>query len=80
VLALRITSLPGLVSAAGFGAANFNVLPPGVSMQGDRVLVDAAALLRQHGAAAILPFVDRAKITTTEGRTLVELDLRITRK
>jgi hypothetical protein len=80
VLVLRLSSVPGLISAAGFGAGLFNVLPPGVTLDGDRVNVDLRVLLQQHGLGAAWPFIERADVTSTEGRVVLELGLRIARR
>lgn len=80
VLVLRLSSLPGLISAAGFGAGLFNVLPPGVTLDGDRVNVDLRVLLHQHGLGFVWPFIERADVTSAEGRAVLELDLRVSRR
>lgn len=80
ILILRLSSLPGLISAAGFGAGFFKVLPPGVTLDGDRVNVDLRALLHEHGLGAVWPFIERADVTCTEGRAVLELDLRVDRR
>ncbi len=80
VLVLRLSSLPGLVSAAGLGAGFFKVLPPGVTLDGDRVSVDLRTLMHQYGLAAAWSFIERAEVTSADGRAVLELDLRVRRR
>jgi hypothetical protein len=79
VLGLRLSSLPGLMSVAGFGAGFLNVLPPGIKMEGDRLHVDLAALIGEHAMRVVLPFIERLNVTTVEGQLVVELDARVRR-
>ena len=76
-IVLRLSSLPGVMAFAGGAAAFFNVLPPGVRMEGERVHVDIAELARQHGYAEVLGFVRRLQVTTIEGAVVLEIDLGV---
>lgn len=76
-IVLRLSTLPGVMSLAGGAAAFFNVLPPGVRMEGERVLVNIAELARQHGRSDVLEFVRRMQVTTAEGVVLLDLDIAI---
>ena len=76
-IVLRLSSLPGIMAFAGGAAAFFNVLPPGIRMDGDRVFVDVAHLARQHGAADVLPLLRRLHVTTEEGAVVLEVELVI---
>ena len=76
-IVLRLSSLPGVMSLAGGAAAFFNVLPPGVRMEGERVLIDIAELARQHGQAEALDYVRRLQVTTTDGVVVLEIELGV---
>ena len=76
-IVLRLTSLPGVMALAGGAAAFFNVLPPGVRMHGDRVIVNLADLARQHGRVDALELIRRLHVLTDEAVVVVECDLAI---
>ena len=76
-LVLKLSSLPGVMSFAGGAAAFFNVLPPGVRMQGERVFVDIAELARRHGQGDLLELVRQLHVTTEDGSLVLELELGI---
>lgn len=79
LLLLRLSSIPGLVSAAGFGASFFNVLPPGMSIDGNLVRVDLRVLLQRGGLDAAWPFIERVQLRSFEGRAVLELDIHVRR-
>ena len=76
-IVLKLGSLPGVMALAGGAAAFFNVLPPGVRMEGERVLVNIAELTRRHGRADVLDLVRRLQVTTEDGVLVLEVDLAI---
>jgi hypothetical protein len=76
-LVIRLSSLPGVMSIAGGAAAFFNVLPPGVRMEGDRVVIDMAELSRRHGHDTLLDFVRRLHVTTVDGAMVLEVELGV---
>ena len=76
-LVLRLSSIPGVMALAGGAAAFFDVLPPGVRMEGDRVRVNIAELARQHGQAYALELVRRLHVTTLEGAVVLEVDVGV---
>jgi hypothetical protein len=77
VLELRIAMPPLLAGLAGAAQTFVDVLPPGVEMQGDRVLVNLAALAERQGHGRYLRFVQRVEITTDPGRLNVAADVRV---
>lgn len=79
VLLLRLSSIPGLVAAAGFGASFLNRLPPGVSIDGNLVRADLRVLLRRGGVDAAWPFVERVHVRSLEGHAVLELDIHVRR-
>ncbi len=71
VLVLTLSGLGGLLRFAGPAAAMFNVLPPGVRMEGERVFVDIRAALAPHGLTSVIDYVQEIRVTTEEGRLVV---------
>jgi hypothetical protein len=59
--------LPGLASLAGMAASFFRMLPSGVQLEGDRILLDLRSLLAQAGAADLLPLLSEVRISTRAG-------------
>ena len=73
-LVLRLTAFPGLIIGAAFPIAS--KLPPGIRMDKDRVLVDLKTLAESQGYADLLTLVEKVRLTTDEGRLIVELEAR----
>lgn len=75
-LVLRMMSVPGLFSMAGamFAPAS---LPAGIRLDRDRILIDVRTLLERNGAADLVPLIERLRVTSEEGRLLLEVDLRV---
>jgi hypothetical protein len=77
VLGLTLSGMGGLLRFAGPAAGFLNVLPPGVRMEGDRVLVDLRAVLAPHGLTSVLDYVQDVRVTTEEGRLVVSFNVRV---
>jgi hypothetical protein len=77
VLVLQLSSLPGLMSLAGMGATMFNMLPRGITMEGDRVNIDLRAIAADERVSFVWTVLERVNVTTTEGRLLLEVDARV---
>jgi len=77
VLVLRLSGIGGLTRFVGPAAAFLNVLPPGVRMAADRVLVDVAALLQQRGLGFVMQHLDDLNLTTEEGVVRVGFRARV---
>ena len=79
VLWLRWT-LPAM-RALSFVAAPaltyFKKLPPGVRVDGDRIAVDFAELLRSRGLGELMDYITRVNVTTREGAIVVAFALRV---
>jgi hypothetical protein len=71
------TLLPGLASFAGMAASFFNVLPPGVRLEGERLFLDLQPLLARAGAADLLPLVSELRIGTRAGVIDVRLVMNV---
>ena len=68
VLGLTLSGIGGLLR---FAAPFFKGLPPGVRMEGERVLIDLRAALAPHGLAAALDYVKDVAVGTEEGQLVV---------
>ena len=79
VLWLRWT-LPAM-RALSFVAAPalmyFKKLPPGIRVEGDRIAVDFAELLRSRGLGELMDYITRVNVTTREGAIIVAFALRV---
>jgi hypothetical protein len=71
VLGLTLSGLGGLQRFAGQFAAFAKGLPPGVEMEGNRVLVDIRALLAPHGLTTVLHYLKDVAIGSQEGRLVL---------
>jgi hypothetical protein len=56
--------------------AKFDVLPPGVRVDGDLIGVDVAELLRSRGAGELLQYIAMVRVRTEAGRAIVEFEVR----
>jgi hypothetical protein len=72
-LVLRVMSLPGLLALAGAAFSLTSVLPPGLRLEDQRLLVDVRSLLERHGLGEALAYLESLKVTTEEGRLIVEV-------
>lgn len=77
VLVLRMATLPGLFGLAGAALPLDRVLPPGVRLDGDRILVDLRVLAAQRGLADLLEHVRTLRVTTDPGRVLLHLEAAV---
>jgi hypothetical protein len=79
VLGLRWT-IPGMGALAAFAApalSYFKKLPPGIRVEGDRLIVDLGELLRSRGLGEMADYITRVHVATREGALLVEFALRV---
>jgi len=72
VLVLRLAS-PALTMLAKAALHFLHVLPPGLRLDHDLLLVDIAELLRQREAAQWLRYVQTMEVTTAPGTVLVSV-------
>jgi hypothetical protein len=77
VLVLRLSGGAAVLRLAAPAIASFNILPPGVRLEGDRVLVDLRMLLQQHGQAHLLDYAQEVEIVTIEGGLVVFMHLQV---
>ena len=74
-LGLRLRTFPGLAAMAG--PLLSQKAPPGIRLDGDRLIVDVRLLLERAGYADLVPLIERLHVTTEEGRLVLELDGRV---
>jgi hypothetical protein len=74
-LVLRMLSLPGLIALAGSGLSAAASLPPGIRLDKDRLVIDLRTLLEQRGYGDVVPLVNTLRVTTEEGRVLLNVEL-----
>ena len=72
-LVFRVLGLPGLLRLAGPFLSVGTLLPPGIGLQGDLLIVDLAALLAQHGAGDLFGYVERVELRSEGGRLILDL-------
>jgi hypothetical protein len=78
VIAFRVTGLAGgLMYLAAPLLGRVGTLPPGVRLDGDRLLVDLHAAAQQHRQAALLTNVRQLTVTTEDGRVVCALVARV---
>ena len=71
VLGFTLSGMGGLLRFAGPVAGFLKALPPGVRMEGDRVLVDIRAVLARQGLTTLLDYIKDIAVGTEEGRLVV---------
>ena len=74
VLALVSQGVAGLIATALKFA---DVLPPGVRFVDGRFVVDFGAILARHNAAEVLTYLTSVKLTTEEGRFIIDADIAV---
>ena len=72
VLVLRMVTLGGLFGLASGAIAG--MLPPGVTLQGERILVDLQTIAAQRGAAESFQYLTALQIDTEPGRVVLHVD------
>lgn len=71
LLGLRLTKLPGVLALAAPVLRFFDVLPPGVSLDGQRVRINLKTLLAEQGNADLLDYVTWLQVTTQPGAVVI---------
>jgi hypothetical protein len=70
ILVLRMV-FEGVAALASPALRFLEGLPPGIRLEHDKLHVDLATLLAQHGAADALSYVTAVELTTVGGRVIV---------
>jgi hypothetical protein len=77
VLVMKLSGAAGIIGLAAPAITSFGVLPPGVRLDGDRVLIDLRTLLQRYGQAALLDHAEQLQVTTEEGRLVLCFHARV---
>ena len=72
VLILRMVTLGGLFGLASGAIAG--MLPPGVTLDGERILVDVGALARQRGHGEAFDYLQRLDVHAEAGQLLLHIE------
>lgn len=67
----------GLMSLAGPALKFLDALPPGITVEGDRLLVNIRALLAARGLDWLLHYVVDLQVTTAAGVVLISTDAQV---
>lgn len=76
LLVLRLATMGGLLGLAG-ALPIANMLPPGVRLDGDRIVVDLRVLAAQQGAAELMDHLAALRVNTQEGRVVLHMDIAV---
>ena len=74
VLVLRMAKMGGLFGMASAALPIAGMLPPGVRLDGERILVDIRAMAAHRGFGDLLAHVKQLQVSTDAGRVLVQVD------
>lgn len=77
VLVMRMKTMGGLFGFASAALPIASMLPPGVRLEGERILIDLAALAAQRGLGEGLQFVRRVAIHSEDGRVILHLEAAV---
>ena len=70
ILTLRMATLSGLFGLAS-GAVS-GMLPPGITLEGERILVNVADLARRQGHGEFLPLLQKLDVHADRSRLIIE--------
>jgi hypothetical protein len=76
-LVLKVLSVPGLITRAGMAFSIGALLPPGIRLADQRLYVDIPVLLARCGAAELVRHLERLRVSTEEGRLIVDVSLQV---
>lgn len=74
VLVMRMKTMGGLFGLASAALPIGNMLPPGVRLDGERILVDLGALAADRGFGDLLTYVRRLTVNSEDGRVIVYVE------
>jgi hypothetical protein len=75
VLVLRVGMMPGVAALLGTGLNFMNVLPPGLRLEGERLFVDIAAVIKDRGYAWVLPYLRSLSVAFEAGRIVNHIEI-----
>jgi hypothetical protein len=74
VLVMRMKTMGGLFGFATAALPIGSMLPPGVRLEGERILVDLAAMATQRGMGEALQYVRRLAVHSEDGRVILHIE------
>jgi hypothetical protein len=77
VLELHLAMPPAVAALAGAGLGFLNVLPPGHRLEGNRLLIDLAAVLGHRGYGWVLPYLRALHPRFENGRVVHFVELEV---
>lgn len=77
VLTLRMKTMGGLFGFAAAALPIGKMLPPGVRLEGERILVDLHAMAARHGFGDLLQHVRQLRVTTEPGLVILQLNAAV---
>jgi len=76
-LILRMSGVGGMMRLAGPAISSFGALPPGVRLEGDRMILDLRAILQTQGKGELLDFAEQLQVLSEEGTVVLLVQLRV---
>jgi hypothetical protein len=77
VLGLRLSGPSGLVAMAASALPSMVTLPPGISIEGDRIRIDIRRLLAERSMEDLLAYVTDLHVNTRAGAVVLDVRGRI---
>ena len=77
VLRWSMPSMGPLAMFAGPVLSHFKKLPPGIRMDGERIMVDVRQLLAEQGLADVLEYLTDLQVHTRAGAILLRVGIRV---
>jgi hypothetical protein len=77
ILVLHWTLLGGLGTIASRFVGALDRLPPGITLEGEFIVIDIPVAAAGTPAAAALPYIKNLQVHTAEGRVVLEADLEV---
>lgn len=71
LLVLRLRTAPLLFSMGGPLIKMLGVLPPGIAVEGDRILLNLASLAARYDTAGVFKHLTELRVTTIDGAVVV---------
>lgn len=75
VLVLRMATLSGLFGLASGAIAG--MLPPGVRLDGERILVDLRTMAHDRGAGDLMDYLTRLEVRAEQGRIVLHVEAAV---
>jgi hypothetical protein len=77
VLGLRFKAAPMFLALGGPMLSMFKLFPQGISMDGDGIAIDTAAVLESHDLSEALRYVTDLRVSTRDAALVLELRIQV---